>query len=386
MSDLLTHWAVCEDSLNLMPFDPEIEPILKKAVQREPHMARYGAIVRTEGHWVPLALREGRGVDADAIPEALARRLAFAAAALTHTACDRMMKPSYQRVIAEQEALGAVPTTLAAANLQRDVYAYQDTFVFQEVLGDGAGPALGRFMFADIDTQPVEDISAAAAATFCATLADLRPAYSDPSVLDRDTIVQLVRSTLNRMINEGDGAARTVGSRGLARHAFYEWAVDRKLASDLSGLNDDEGLFNEVAPLLTGARDEPLEQLDDYLCGMQWLYVYHHRLIDAYKRRDAAKTERYRIHPDFYDPKDPMIVLAAAVRQGAQIDADDLMSAMVEGANRSCYGQALAIALMYLRQAGEILRGEADDIDTPNYRDQAFVERMRAKSAGGIYD
>jgi hypothetical protein len=384
MSDLLTHWAVCEDGLNLLKFDPRIESIFKTAVAREPVMARYGSIVRTEGTWVHERLMEMRGFKPGGLSDGEARRAAFTAAALTHTACDHLMKPSYQRVVEEHDAAGLVPTALAVKEVQRDVYAYQDTFVYKEVLGDGRGEPLGRHMFADIDNPATEALNEAAAAVFTAGILELREMYPDASGFDREVIGDLTENGLRRMIVHGDGAPRTCGSRGLHRKPFVDWMVARKEQGGPYPVNDREALVEEVLPLLTPDAADPLARLDHRLCAVQWLYVQHHRLEDAYLRRSAAKEKRYNIHPDFYDFDDPILKLAAAARKGEAVDADALVAATEEGANRSYYGQAVALALVYIVRAGAVVRGEIDDFEAENHIDHAYMARMRAKPGGHI--
>lgn len=385
MSDLLTHWAVCEDGLNLLRFDPRIEPVFKNAVGRERSMARYGAIVRTEGTWVFERLKEARAYNAENLTDAQAKRVAFTAAALTHTACDHLMKPSYQRVVEEQDALGHVPTALAAKEIQRDVYAYQDTFVFKEVLGDGNGEALGRFMFADMDNPAMQAVNEAAAAVFTAGMLELREMYPDASSFDRETIGDLVENSLRRMIKQGDGAPRTCGSRGLHRQPFVDWMIARKAEGGPYPVQDREGLIDSVLPLLTPASDDPLARLDHRLCAVPWLYVQHHRLEDAYQRRQADKEARYHIHPEFYDFDDPVLLLAAKARRGHEIDPDALLHASSSTANRSYYGKAVALALSYITEAGGVIRGEIDEFEADNHIDHDYVAKMRAKPGGRVF-
>jgi hypothetical protein len=385
MSDLLTHWAVCEDGLNLLAHDPRIEPIFKAALIKEPVMARYGAIVRTESFWVLERLKEARKYSADALNTRQARHVSFIAAALTHTACDNLMKPSYQKVILAEEEMGNVPTGLAAKEMQRDVYAYQDTFVYKEVLGDGQREPLGRHMFADIDNPASKALNEAAGAVFSAGMLELREMYRDFTGFDREVVGGLLTSGLKQMIANGNSAPRACGSRGLARQPFVEWMAAAKIKGTAFPVKDLEKLVDEVLPLLVPDANDPLARLDHRLCGVPWLYVQHHRLEDAYNRRSDDKEQRYKIFPEFYAHDDPILQLARAAQRGEAIDADKLIAASEQSVNRSYYGQAVALALIYIGRAGAVVRGETDEFKADNYADYEFVNRMRQKAGGRIF-
>ena len=65
MSDMLTHWAICDDSLRLMKADARVENAFTEACERQSQVVRLGACTRGGGKWMhPLlaeAIRLGTG-------------------------------------------------------------------------------------------------------------------------------------------------------------------------------------------------------------------------------------------------------------------------------------------------------------------------------------
>ncbi|MCE0504120.1 hypothetical protein LR948_02000 [Roseivivax sp. GX 12232] len=104
------------------------------------------------------------------------------------------------------------------------------------------------------------------------------------------------------------------------------------------------------------------------------------RLVEGYVDPDPDKMQRFRIEEEFYREDDPAIQLAEAVRSGAQVEQGriDEVAAGAE-ANQSVYGQALAIAIRYMREGAKLWRGETEELDTPNYDTAPFWAEQAAK-------
>lgn len=375
MSDLLTHLAVFEDCRRLIRFDDRIEPIFLAALTAEAKLARFGAIIRTEGHWAPPTLRWARqhwgtpGMRAD-----LNRNVAFCAAALTHTACDRAMKALMQQLVLEHES----ETGEGDLNneIHRQIYAYQDTYVFKKVFLNGQEEPFSAFMMAENPTATGQALERVAQTVFVHGLLSLRTMVTEPEVLEREVLEPLSYVALTR-IGKGDGPSRTVGSLGMSRLPAYEWLREVALQGGDTKVEpaNQEQHWQEVSQRLAPPMDTPLERLDNFLQGVQWLYVDHQRLVEAYNQPDPEKMERFRIETDFYLPNDPAIELARAVQRGDEVGRVEARQAFEPGTNRSHYGQALELGLEYLRRATDFWQEKTETLDTPNYASTAFRHR-----------
>jgi hypothetical protein len=362
MSDLLTHWGIFDDCRRLLPYADGIEPGFASAVEAELPRARLGAIVRTEGYWIPPLLRKARAErDAPELPIESRQALALCVAGLTHTACDRVMKEVMQRVTVEITN-SADPID---DDIHRLVYAYQDVFVFRHVYADGAEAPFNRLMFAENTTMPGQALERIARTAFVGGLLGLRTMAPDAAHLDRNVVEPVARRALAR-VREGDKPARTTGSTGLSRRPFYDW-----LRAAAAGEPVDDN-WPTIARLLTPDTDEPLVAFDNMLQGIQWLYVDLERLIEAYQRPNPALAARLGIDSVFYDANDPSIAHARAIQRGETVERAAVQAAFADSANRSAYGQALALGIAYLRQASAFWRGERDTLETPNYDSKAF--------------
>lgn len=93
MSDMLTHWAVFDDSLRLMRGDTSIAEPFHQACEREAQIARLGALTRGGGTWMHPLLEIAREQwdDPDAHP-LIDRRLAWVVGGISHQACDTVAK------------------------------------------------------------------------------------------------------------------------------------------------------------------------------------------------------------------------------------------------------------------------------------------------------
>ena len=85
--------------------------------------------------------------------------------------------------------------------------------------------------------------------------------------------------------------------------------------------------------------------------------------IDLYVRvaaaPDAAKMQRYRVETEFYAASDPVIAAARAIQRGSPPTQAQIDAALAEDANRSGYGQSVALGIQRLREASAFWRGEA---------------------------
>jgi hypothetical protein len=374
MSDLLTHWAVFDDCRRLLPYAPGIEPMFSTALAAELPKARLGSIVRTEGYWIPPLLRRARTERhaAELTPTAQ-RQLALCVAGLTHTACDRAMKPLMQHLT----ITNANVPELHGEDVHRLVYAYQDTFVFREVYANGAEAPFNPFMFANNTSVPGLALEQIVQTAFVGGLLELRTMAHTVSDIDREAAEPVMQRALTR-VREGDGPARTLGSNGLSRRPVYDW-----LQAAAAGVAVAE-TWDEVAELLTPNLSDPLAEFDNLLQGVQWLYVDLERLIRAYHNPDPELIHRFSITEAFYNANDPVIRLARSIQRGASVDRDRVPEALNETNNTSAYGQALALGIAYLQQASAFWRGERNDLHTPNYESTGFrrwIEQQNTLSA-----
>jgi hypothetical protein len=162
MSDLLTHWAVFDDTRRLASYDPAIEPYLVRVSNDYEAHARLGAIARSGGKWVPRLLQAARTAAGDELgtsSPAATWRLAFALGGLLHFPADLVFKPLMKR-LAPAGAGGDGPPVPAGVTQReragapiREISAYYDCHVFREVYlkpGRGELPAC----LLDANSQP----------------------------------------------------------------------------------------------------------------------------------------------------------------------------------------------------------------------------------------
>lgn len=104
------------------------------------------------------------------------------------------------------------------------------------------------------------------------------------------------------------------------------------------------------------------------------------RLVEAHVAPDPDKLDRFRLDEEFYRSADPAIELAETVRAGGQVQQSQIDKvAETADANFSVYGQALAVAIGYMREGARLWRGETDTLDTPNYDTSAFWAEQEKK-------
>ena len=100
--------------------------------------------------------------------------------------------------------------------------------------------------------------------------------------------------------------------------------------------------------------------LDNLLDRVQPLYVGIEYYTRAFENPDPAKLVQYGVETAFYIDDDPAIRTARAVQGGTDITDHGLAGALVEGVNRSAYGQALETGMGKLRQASAWWQGRLD--------------------------
>jgi hypothetical protein len=160
MSDLLTHWAVFDDSRRLALIDRQLDPRFVQVLDKEKEFARLGALTRGGGHFVPALIRQARQRQSQKADNAQAdRRLAFALGGITHYACDLMMKPLL-RGYADDTWLETYEGVGLMRKPLREISAYYDTHVFRKVYLSGQEEPFSSFLLADNDTQPGKALEA----------------------------------------------------------------------------------------------------------------------------------------------------------------------------------------------------------------------------------
>ncbi|MCG8351253.1 MAG: hypothetical protein MI924_26070 [Chloroflexales bacterium] len=373
MSDLLTHWAVSDDCRRLLPFADGIEPFFVEVLETERTFARLGAITRTEGYWIPPLLqwaREHR--DQPALQPAIRRKVACCIAGLTHTACDRLMKPYMQAITYADEA-SANPTD---DNVARLVYAYQDTFVFTQVYLDGHEEPFNRFMMSRLNTAAGQALERWIGTLFQRGVMALRTNIAATDQLERAIVEPLIHDAARKIQQRNDSLRRLIGSLGITQPNLYAWLQELRAQQsapiDEANRQPAAPAWEQVEHLLTIDDSDPQQRLDSMLPRFLPLYVDFHRLLRAYHQRDPARVQAYRIETDFYNAEDPAIAVARAIQRGEQVHPEEARAATKQGVNQSSYGQALETGIEYIRRSTAFWRGEIANLETPN-----SVERER---------
>lgn len=230
MSDLLTHFAVFEDSRRLALADAAIDRRVAAALHGHRETARLGAITRGGRHIVGPVLEQARGWFASGPPTPRdAERLAFALGLITHFAADVVLKPLMSRLAdadwnrshhAMQKG-GEGPAPI------REISAYYDCHVFREVFLSGGAEPFNAFLLAGNRTGGGVALEQFVRALFqrallsCHTFAsqrDDRVGWVD-RLLDAVQPLYLEMETYTRVFAEPDpDKARAFGVEG----AFYD--------------------------------------------------------------------------------------------------------------------------------------------------------------------
>ena len=169
MSDMLTHWAIFEDARRLAQHDSCIESKFARLLQDEREIARLGALSRAGKMFVPRIVDAARAAWLGATPDSeeeqggrMGKKLAYALGGVTHYAADRVLKPLMSRLAkaewnATHHAMQAgdqgAQAQKNAASI-REISAYYDIHVFQQVYLAGQEEPFSRFLLAGNASDP----------------------------------------------------------------------------------------------------------------------------------------------------------------------------------------------------------------------------------------
>ncbi len=315
MSDMMTHWAVFDDSRRLMAADRTIEPVFSEVAEHEHDVARLGALTRGGMKWMQplLTLARDTWSDSASHPE-IDRRLAFVIGGITHQACDSVAKYLLSRHAGSEW------------NLAHDVLQKNPR-------------ARGREH--EVDTHHTQEVSA----------------YYDAHVF-RKVYLEGRETPFNRLMLADGG-----GDAAHALEQFIGTAFQRALLT-----------AHTLSPPPPGDLAALLQWQDSVFSYMQPRYLHMKVWIDAFNHPDPAKQAKYAVETEFYRDDDPAILVARKLHTGGAVSAQEIAEATREGANESMYGQALELSARYLRSATAFWHHRADALVAPN----AYVPKWRA--------
>lgn len=318
MSDMLTHWAICDDSLRLMKADARVERAFTEACERQPQVVRLGACTRGGGKWMrPLLDESIRRWDApDAHPE-IDKKLAWAVGGITHQACDTVAKPYLS------------------------MHAGSEWNLTHEVL---MGSAKGRGREHEVD--PVEVMT-------CSAYCDVHVFRKVYLSGDETPFTRLFLADLGDAGRTFESFIGTMFQRALlAAHTFKP----PQPHNDEAFLSWFDHLMEYVQPR--------------YLDTTIW--------VKAFNNPDPALMQKYAIETKFYLDNDPVIEVARALHRGESVSQVTLEEATVDGLNQSMYGQGLELSLRYLHNATSLWHGRAERLVAPlAYEPAWFNKPMR---------
>lgn len=316
MSDLLTHWAVFDDSLRLMRLDDSIERAFVEACERESQIARLGALTRGGGKWMhPLvALARDRWDDPEAHP-LIDRRLAWVVGGITHQACDTVAKALLSKHAGSE-------WNLTHEVLQRN----------PEVKGREG----------EVNPDRVQECSA----------------YYDAHVFRKVYLNGMESPFTQKFLSD-------------------DWGPGAEALEEYMGTTFQRALLSAhtLRPPATDAGPEAfLAWQDEVFKYMQPRYLFPKWWIRAFNNPDPAKMADYAVETDFYLDNDPIISLARRIHRGADVSAREIQAASADDTNQSTYGQALELSLRYLRNGTAYWQRRADRLVAPN----AYVPKWAA--------
>lgn len=321
MSDMLTHWAICDDSLRLMKADGRVDRAFVEASAKQTQVVRLGACTRGGSDWMhPLmAEAKARWADPDAHPE-VDKKLAWAVGGITHQACDTVAKP-YLSVHAGSEwslTHGVLIGRPNARGREHEVdpvamqtcSAYCDVHVFRKVyLSGGEDPFTTLFL--------------------------------------------------------GDH-----GKAGDVFEAFVNTMFQRSLLSAHT--------FKPPQPHSDAAFMAWFDHMMEYV---QPNYLDTSHWVKAFNDPDPALMEKYAIETKFYLDDDPIIEVARALHAGKSVAQDSLEAASAPDTNQSMYGQGLELSLRYLINGTDYWQGKADRLVAPlAYKPDWYVQMLAEKA------
>jgi hypothetical protein len=298
MSDLLTHWAVFDDTLRLAATDQSIDPFMLELLIGDPDAARLGAIARKAAIWMPQILERAVSDRDEAVADpAMRRRIAFALGGLLHYPADFMFKPMMSRLAdanwavhnsrEENRARGDLDVPAGSPTPIREISAYYDCHVFRKVYLAGQEEPFSDFLIRENKSEPGQALE------------------------------QFIRSLFQRSL--------------LASHT---------LSPDVDDLE---------------------AWLDNLLGKVQPLYIDVGIYSEVFMNPDPAKMKTYAVETEFYLDSDPSIVLARKVQKGEEIDAASLEAALGDGENTSGFALCLVLGIRLLREVSAYWRGDRSE-------------------------
>ncbi|MHA7874249.1 hypothetical protein [Roseivivax sp.] len=305
MSDMLTHWAICDDSLRLMSADARVEPAFTQACDRQTQVVRLGACTRGGGQWMHPLMAEAkqRWDDPDAHPE-VDKKLAWAVGGITHQACDTVAKPYLS------------------------VHAGSEWSLTHGVL-IGRPNARGRE--AEVDPVAMQTCSA----------------YCDVHVF-RKVYLSGEEAPFTSLFLQDHG------DTGAVFEAFINTMFQRALLTAHT--------FKPPQPHDDASFMVWFNNMMDYI---QPNYLDSAHWVKAFNDPDPALMEKYAIETKFYLDDDPIIEVVRAIHAGKSVSQGAIEAASAEDTNQSMYGQGLELSLRYLLNGTDYWQGRADQLVAP---------------------
>lgn len=321
MSDMLTHWAICDDSLRLMRADQRIDRALVEASDRQTQVVRLGACTRGGGKWMHPLMAEARARwdDPEAHPE-VDKKLAWAVGGITHQACDTVAKPYLS------------------------VHAGSEWSLTHGVL-IGRPNARGRE--SEVDPVAMQTCSA----------------YCDVHVF-RKVYLSGEAEPFSTLFLEDHGAAGAVFER------FINTMFQRSLLSAHT--------FKPPQPHDDAAFMAWFDNMMEYV---QPNYLDTSHWVKAFTDAGPALMEKYAIETKFYRDDDPIIEVARALQAGKSVSQEALEAASAEEANQSMYGQGLELSLRYLLNGTDYWQGRAERLVAPLSYEPEWFRALQAKAS-----
>ena len=295
MSDHIAHIAICDDTFRLCELDPAIHERFKELMQTHREAAHMGSITRWADNWsadvVAAAREELEGEKQEG--SHTRERLAFVLGALTHRSADRHTKP-ITRPFGGRD--GKLPADSEYSSHEAKIY--QDVFVFKEVYAGG----------------------------------DAAPAPEASGGLPLD-------------LPRGGPLGHLLDLPADAGTAAFEEHVRVLLRRALISMHT--------------IRPEEQEDIDAWFDRFFDSLQTFPKSIEEYARIfhdwPEHKVKKYLTDNNYYDRKDPIIVLTRRLARGEGGTGDDLAAAMdATSDDSSRYARSLKGAIGYLRAASEL--------------------------------
>jgi hypothetical protein len=150
---------------------------------------------------------------------------------------------------------------------------------------------------------------------------------------------------------------------------YHDAAVVRLRSGAREGQASSEEVFEMLNAMVPRTMIRFHTNIPDYDDAEGWIMrvanwrVNHARLLqryaDAIASPDPARQNRYVTQPNFVNPADPLIQLAARLRDGGR-NADNLEGALAEAGGQSLYAQALLRSFRHLEAASAYFDREID--------------------------